>query len=454
VTFAVIEGVAMHVPRPARSRTHLARTLGLAGVATVLGLVSVPAAPAVAAAAPGTSRVSVATGGGQADAYSLSTAVSADGRYIAFSSDATNLVPGDTNGQGDIFLRDQRRGTTTRISVSSTGEQADHVSGSPTISANGRYVAFASFASNLVPGDTNEWYDIFVHDTRTGTTERINVSADGDQADGDSYQPSITADGRYVIYESGGGNLVPGAGPGNVLRYDRRTGATTVVSVNPDGRPAGESFAPTVSPNGRYVAFVSFASTLVSGDTNAAGDIFVRDLTTGRTVRASVTDDERQVAGDSRGTSVTDNGLVGFWSEDPAVVPDDTNGAADAFVRDTVSGTTVRVSVSNTGAEGNQPSADPDLSGDGRYVVFNSGASNLVGSDTNGYLFDVFLRDLETGRTLLVSRNSAGEQGDLDSVNPNITTDGRSVVYDSNATNLVDGDTNDELDVFITGLPG
>ncbi|MCA2214242.1 TolB family protein [Jidongwangia harbinensis] len=444
----------MHVPRPARSRTHhLARTLGIAGVATVLGVVSVPAG-AAAAAAPGTSRVSVATGGAQADGYSLSTAVSTDGRYVAFDSVATNLVPGDTNGKADIFLRDLRRDTTTRISVSTGGAEADGDSYSPSISANGRYVAFASYAGTLVPGDTNEWHDIFVHDTRTGTTERISVAADGAQADGDNYGPSITADGRYVVYESQAGNLVPGAGPGNVLRYDRRTGATTVVSVDPGGRPAGESFSPTVSPNGRYVAFVSFASTLAPGDTNGAGDIFVRDLSTGTTVRASVTDDERQVAGESRGTSVTDNGSVGFWSEDPAVVPGDTNGAADAFVRNTVAGTTVRVSVSNTGAEGNQPSADPDLSGDGRYVVFNSGASNLVGSDTNGDLFDVFLRDLETGRTLLVSRNSAGEQGDLDSVNANITPDGRRVVYDSNATNLVDGDTNDELDVFITDLPG
>jgi Tol biopolymer transport system component len=435
------------------SRPPLPRALACAAVAAVAGLAPALIAPAAAAVAavPGTGRVSVATDGTPADGPSLSSAISANGRFVAFESSATTLVPGDTNGVDDVFLHDRRTGTTTRVSVSSAGAQADHVSGSPAISANGRFVAFASYAANLVPGDTNDWYDVFVHDTRTGSTERISVPAGGGQADGDNYSPTITADGRYVVYESQAGNLVPGAGPGNVLRHDRRTGRTTVVSVTPDGQPAGESSSGTVSPNGRYVAFVSWHTGLVPGDTNAEGDVFLRDLATGATVRAGVADDETELAAGSRGTSVSDTGLVAFWSDSPAVA-DDTNGLADAFVRDPAAGTTVRVSVSNAGGPGDAPSDSPVISAGGRYVAFHSGATGLVGSDTNGGLFDVFLRDLRTGRTTLISRSGGGTQGDLDSINPRITPDGRHVVYNSDATNLVPGDTNGQLDVFVTDL--
>ena len=257
--------------------------------------------------APTTTRVSVAADGTQAsvsvtsegtqasdDSYigpdSYSSSISADGRYVAFQSYADNLVPGDTNEQPDIFVRDRQTGTTERVNVAADGTQANDYSYSSSISADGRYVAFSSRASNLVPDDTNEQWDIFVRDRQTGTTERVSVAADGTQANSNSWYPSISADGSHVAFQSDASNLVPGdkndledifvrdlAG-GEALR-DRQTGTTEKVSVATDGTQANSiSSSPSISADGSYVAFQSDASNLVPGDTNDASDIFVRDL--------------------------------------------------------------------------------------------------------------------------------------------------------------------------------
>ncbi len=230
-------------------------------------------------------RVSVASNGTQGNdgsaAYSGSPAISANGRYVAFASGSSNLVPGDTNDRTDVFVRDLRSGTTRRVSVAGDGTQANHGSHAPAISADGRYVTFASVASNLVPGDTNHTGDVFVRDLRSGTTRRVSVAGNGAQGNHSSYGSAISADGRYVAFLSDASNLVPGDtnGASDVFVRDRRSGTTRRVSVAGNGTQGNlDSGDQAISADGRYVAFDSYASNLVPGDTNDNQDVFVRDL--------------------------------------------------------------------------------------------------------------------------------------------------------------------------------
>ncbi|HEX5504820.1 MAG TPA: HYR domain-containing protein, partial [Thermomicrobiales bacterium] len=232
-----------------------------------------------------TERVSVASDGTQANSGSgvFTLALSTDGRFVAFVSDATNLVPNDTNGRGDVFVRDRQAGATERVSVDSDGVQANGASDihSVALSADGRYVAFLSAATNLVPGDTNSTTDVFVRDRQFGTTERVSVAGGGAQANnGSTDTPALSADGRYVAFASAATNLVPGVDTicEDVFVHDRQTGATERVSVASDGGQAnGCSRDPTLSADGRSVAFRSFASNLVPDDTNGTWDVFVHD---------------------------------------------------------------------------------------------------------------------------------------------------------------------------------
>ena len=175
----------------------------------LLALILTPAG-SVHAMPGNTTRVSVASDGTQSNNSSYNPSISANGRYVAFESEATNLVRGDTNNFRDIFVHDRQTGQTTRVSVASDGTQANGHSYDPSISADGRYVAFASLANNLVSGDTNDQQDIFVHDRQTGQTTRVSVASDGTQASGHSFNPSISADGRYVAFVSSASNLVGG----------------------------------------------------------------------------------------------------------------------------------------------------------------------------------------------------------------------------------------------------
>ena len=303
-----------------------------------------------------TERVSVASDGTQGRCFAAATgepapcpggvaladvSISADGRFVAFAGRAENLVPGDTNNQPDVFVRDRQTGQTTRVSVSSSGAQATGgESIDPSITADGRFVAFRSNAANLVPGDTNGVRDIFVHDRQTGTTTRVSVASDGTQATGGggSVQPAISNDGRYVTFASGSTNLVPGDanGASDVFVHDRQTGETTRVSVATGGGEAdGASAAPSVAANGRFVAFDSIAPDLVPGDTNGGSDVFVHDRQTGQTTRASLNFDGSQAIGGSFFPALSFDGrYVAFGSESATLVPGDTNSAPDVFVHD------------------------------------------------------------------------------------------------------------------------
>jgi Tol biopolymer transport system component len=402
-----------------------------------------------------TTRVSVSSSGEQGNAPSESGPLSAGGRFEAFLSEASNLVPGDTNGASDVFVRNRRSGVTRRVSVSSSGEQADGVSGRPSISAGGRFVAFPDDASNLVPGDTNNDFDAFVRDRWTGTTTRVSVSSSGTQGNGASGTPSISSNGRFVAFASGASNLVPGDtnGASDVFVRDRWRGCTRRVSVSSSGRQGNvSSLSPAISANGRFVAFVSDAK-FVAGDTNGFHDVFVRDRWSSTTTRVTASSIGGQGGGTSPAISA-DGRFVAFFAYDTSqLVAGDDNLADDAFVRDRSTGTTTRISVSPSGEQGNGSSGQggsPSVSEDGRYVAFDSYASNLVPGDTNGYS-DTFVRDLWTQTTTRISVTSAGTQGNGLSFGPYVSANGRVVAFFSYASNLVSGDMNATNDVFVRG---
>ena len=399
-------------------------------------------------------RVNVDSSGTQANNYSYFTSISADGRYVGFHSYASNLVPGDTNAAEDVFIRDRASGTTTRVSVDSSGIQGNGISSSPSLSADGRYVAFWSYASNLVVGDTNAVQDVFVRDRQSATTVRASVNSSAAQASGSSFDPSISGDGRYVAFVSAATNLVSGDTNGftDIFVRDLSSGTTVRASVDSSGLQAnGDSYEPSVSGDGRYVAFVSTATNLVSGDTNGNTDIFVRDLSSGITVRASVDSTGAQaLGGPCLYPSFSANGrYVVFKSDATNLVPGDTNGYSDIFVRDLLGGTTLRASVDSSGAQALGGVSDTaSISADGRYVAFGSNATNLVSSDTNT-AEDVFLRDLSIGTTARVSVSSSGAQSNQGSSAPSVSADGRFVAFASDASTLVAGDTNGLGDIFV-----
>jgi Tol biopolymer transport system component len=412
-------------------------------------------APAFAQA---TLRASVSSGGVQGDGESLYPTISANGRYVAFASSAMNLVAGDANGFRDVFVRDLVLGTTELASVDSAGVQGSGDSGGPSvdsvsISADARFVAFTSAASNLVPGDTNAALDVFVRDRIAGTTERVSVASDGSQADLDCFDPSISADGRYVAFHSSATSLVPGDtnSVSDVFVRDRLSGTTERASVDSNGAQAnGASRYASISSDGRFVVFASTASNLVANDANGFEDVFVRDRIAGTTEIVSVASSGTRGDADSYYVSSisADGRFVAFGSLADDLVPVDANGVVDVFVRDRIAGTTELASVSSAGVQANARSDRCSISADGRFVAFQSSASNLVSGDANG-VYDVFVRDRVNGTTELASLSTAGAQGIGGSGEPSISADGRRIAFYSSASNLVEGDTNAVGDVFV-----
>jgi Tol biopolymer transport system component len=412
------------------------------------------AAPATSVAGQVTSRVSGDTGSPQANGNSTFPSISADGRFVAFTSGASNLVSGDTNGKYDTFVRDRQTGATERVSVDSSGAQGNGQSGyfGLSISADVRYVAFTSNASNLVSGDTNGSFDVFVRDRQTGLTERVSVATGGMQGNGACYYPSISADGRCVAFASGASNLVSGDTNASfdVFVHDRLTGATERVSVDSGGVEAdGESTTPSISADGRYVAFMSYATNLVHSDTNGVPDVFLRDRQTGATERVSIATDGTEGDGPCYSPAISADGrYVAFHGAATKLVGGDTNGVVDVFVRDRQTGTTERVSLDSGGGEGNGDSYVHWISADGRFVAFVSYASNLVSGDTNGFV-DAFVHDRQNHATDLVSVSTSGAQANSDSFLPAISDDGRIATFYGTSSNLVAGDTNFAYDVFV-----
>ena len=437
-------------------------------------------------------RSSIASNLTEGDAGSEEVSVSSDGRFVAFSSDATTLVPNDTNGFTDVFLRDTCVGapagclpSVTRVSVATDGTQADAFSDDPAISANGRYVAFVSSADNLVPGDTNNFDDIFVRDTCFSappgcvvSTTRVSLNTDGSQSLLESGEPAISADGRFVAFGSGmtasyyyGPNF-------NIFVRDTCVGAptgcqpsTTLISALPNGQAGSiDSEIPVISSDGRFVAFQSFDQ-MTSDDTDQNEDVFLRDTCVG--APAGCKPSTILISqGDAGSQSANGAGVSSISATGRFVIFDTSNSGgkpAAIFVRDTCIGapagctvSTTLVSVAIGGAAATADSRGGSLSADGRFIAFESDASNVVSGDTNNAT-DVFLHDTCAGAaagcvasTIRLSVTLDGTQGNGASFTPVISGDGHFVAFISSASNLAPGDTNKADDVFLsrTGFTG
>jgi Tol biopolymer transport system component len=432
----------------------------LTGAAAVVIILQILAGIGSAAAGD-TERVSVNSSGQQATGTigSAYPSLSADGRFVAFNSSATNLVPGDTNNLPDVFVRDRQAGTTELESTGAGFDNANSLSGRPSISADGRFVVFDS---EVVSGPNQQSFHIWIHDRTLGTTEPVTH---GFAPLSTSQDAAISADGRFVAFWSNGPNAPTGAVPTQVMVWDREHDTMETVSVDGNGTPGdGNSGPPAISADGRFVAFMSESTNLVAGDTNGVPDIFVHDRQTGTTERVSVDSSGGQANGESGElkilTSVfrlapgisADGRFVAFESQADNLVSGDTNSAVDVFVHDRQTGTTERVSVDSTGTQANGASSGNfrlGVSADGRFIAFQSMATNLVPGDTNG-VQDVFVRDRQTASTERDSVDSAGVEENGQSVGmTQISADGRFVGFPSAATNLVQDDTNGLQDVFV-----
>jgi Tol biopolymer transport system component len=426
--------------------------------ARILALLVVAGAAAPLARAQTTTAVSVDSAGVLSDSFSFSPSVSANGRFVAFSSGGTNLVPNDTNFSPDVFLRDRFAGTTVRVSVDSAGAEGDSISWFPSISADGRFIAFGSFATNLVANDTNSFIDAFVHDMQTGQTTRVSVSSTGVEGNASVSNVSISADGRFVAFDCDASNLVAGDtnGVGDVFLHDNQTGETRRVSVDSAGAEGnGLSYQPGISADGRFVTFTSQATNLVAGDTNIANDVFVYEILTAQTTRVSLSSLGLQaVGGDSGYSSISADGrFVSFESGASNLVVGDINGMDDVFVRDRLTGTTTLASVGPLGVLGNGFSAGSSISATGRHVSFFSSATNLVPGGTLGST-NVFVRDLQTGVTTLVSQDNGGVEGNDGSFFSSVSAGGNVIAFESNASNFVAGDLNFNSDIFARDAGG
>ncbi len=396
-------------------------------------------------------RLSVASGGVEASGASYHGHMSFNGRYAVFSSDATDLVPGDTNGMTDVFWHDRHTQETRRVSVSTEGGQGDDRSLAGGVSGNGRLVVFWSSASNLAAADDNDRHDIFLHDVPSGTTTRVNLGLQRTEANGVSRWPTISDDGRWIAYNSFASNLVGGDnnGASDIFLYEVKTGTTTRV-----GQPAGtesdsDSGVPRLSRRGRWVSFESRATNLVPSDTNGVMDAFLLDRKDGSVTRISVSSGGDQGDAQSRLPVISARGrYVAFHSLATNLVPDDTNGAHDAFVYDRKTGETERVSVASDGAQGMMASFAGGISSNGRYVVMTSHATEFMAGDTNDSP-DVFVRDRKLGTTIHLSRSPDGVPGDGASSGDAMSRNGRYVLVQSDASNIVSDDANGEPDVFL-----
>lgn len=408
-------------------------------------------------------RVSVSSAGVEGDGESVVVGgrrvVSADGRWVVFTSSATNLVPDDGNGVSDVFVRDRWLEATSRVSVDLAGGDADGPSFDASISADGRWVVFTSAATDLVAGDRNWEYDVFVRDLWLAQTVRASVTPTGGDPGDDSGEGSISADGRWVAFVTWARQLAPGdtdwGGPRDVIVRDMERGESVLATVAADGGEAEEAgWEAAIAGDGRRVAFVSNADNLVQGDANTWMDAFVRDLDAAVTMRVSVDAEGGDPDNRTRHPRLSDDGRwVTVWSFASDFVVGDTNGQADVFLRDLTRGLTTRVNLATGGAQSVGGGCwYPDISGDGRYVAYLSDATNLYPDDDNGF-GDILGWDRVTGVTTLLSTDPGGGQVDGWSNQPSLSVDGRYVVFESIATDMVPGDTNGVWDVFIARGP-
>jgi Tol biopolymer transport system component len=401
-------------------------------------------------------RVSVDELGVEANGDSSVPQFSDDGRYVGFTSSASNLVLDDTNDADDVFVKDRVTGQVERVSVASDGEQSDDFSVFSGLSATGRYVLFDTTADNPIEEkEESEFDDVFLHDRETGITEIVSIGLDEELGNGQSFGMAVSASGQFVVFTSLAGNLVEDDNNRrwDIFIRDRVAGTTERITVNAADEEADhDSTFADMSSDGRYVTFASNATNLVPGDGNKVQDVFLYDHYNGSISRISdlppIEFPENDVI-----PRISANGRFIVYSTETDSL--DTNIFSDVFVYDSMFESTEVVSVDSNGNASNGNSHWPDVSDDGNRVVFMSLADNLLGPgvDAND-AWDNFLHDRSTGTTTLVSQDENGFQGFEDSWTSRITPDGSQVVFESDASNFVVSDTNEKRDVFVRDMGG
>jgi hypothetical protein len=434
-----------------------------------------------------TVRVSLAFNGKEGNAEVLNpqaavvtenerAAISDDGRYVAFSSKASNLVPTDSNGISDVFRRDNLMKTTELVSINNsvlTPDSGNGASSGPSISGDGNLVVFQSLATNLT-GDTvsGTTSHIFIRNMTTGVTTLVSrASGNAAIGNGNSRNPHISATGRYVVWDSKSTNfdIVNDTDAGEDI-YRRDLGAVTLDTIlisRVNGvlgaRGNAASTRPTVTADGRLVCFQSNASNLTPSiteggpDGNLKTDIFVRDTATGTTIRVSVSKPGAAFDPDPQGISENamisaDGNFVVYRSDAPDIVAEDDGPSPDIFLRDLVAGTTQILSVHSSGAQAGNSCNYPRISANGQIVVWDSFSPNLVNGDANG-VRDIFMRNRVTKLTTRISVSTFGGELNGASLRPNLSSDGRYVVFYTEASNAADDDTNGTGDIYLRGPP-
>ncbi|MGA5822733.1 TolB family protein [Kitasatospora sp. NPDC094028] len=447
----------------ARSRHRLART-----ACVLVAAVAVGAAMPAAEARPHkgeTTRVTEGPKGEQLDDGSRALGLSDDGRIALFTSSATNLLPDDgTPNTQDVYVRDLRNGHVERASVADDGSRLNALTADASISGDGRYVAFSTAATNVVPDQAKHELDVFVRDLWTGDTELVttsNVATGDDETNRIAQQPTLSADGRYVAYSSNRTDLTPGTRPGrvNIFVTDRWTHTTRLVTDGIRGNtPADSSWNPTISADGDTVGFTSRAVSLGSQPVTAAAveqvgpgprfsPYYVWNADTGKITGASLdgTGRLRGAGGDAR---ISPDGRYAVYS-----LPTDGAGKQrgvrmDVWVRELATGALTQVNTPLPGTTTTGGSYDAVMSTDDHWVYFDTDADNLVAGDTNHYR-SVFRRDLRTGEIERVSVAADGSPSTGSSGGPYVDATGDNVVFTAQGANLVPGDTSTFTNVFL-----
>jgi hypothetical protein len=396
----------------------------------------------------------------QANAASSDPTVSESGQFVAFSSAATNLVPAKcTNGASHVFVRDRTAGTTTCVSLNTNDQQSNDDSFSPAISSDGQFVAFSSAANDLAAAKCNNGFrQIFIRDRTAGTTTCVSLNTNDQQSNDDSFSPAISSTAQFVAFDSRATNLAASRcnnGFSHVFVRDRGTGTTTCVSVDSNGQQGnGDSFDASVSSDGRLVVFHSSATNLTNQCTNGNSQTFMHNLSTGKTTCISVDSDGNQSDGNSDLPRITPNGLfVVFESDATNLASACNNSFAQIYVHDLTTKKTTCVSMDSHGIQGNSDSFQPSISSDGHLVAFASVATNLTTIQCINGNNHVFVRNRTEKKTTCASGIGRRNTENGDSVSPSISGSGNLVAFESNSTNLVSKDTNGFSDIFAHVLP-
>jgi Tol biopolymer transport system component len=439
-------------PRPmvASTRRGHARKVVLALGVSALALVLI--VPAASAVTPKTKLVSQ-RGGTQADKDSHTGDISSSGQFVTFSTDADNLDPGDTNGFRDVYVRNMKNGATRIVSLSSKGVRTNADSFRPVISANGRYIAFDSDADFLIDGKKIAGRQTYLRDRKTGKTKLISQNNAGQVANNQSVSPSISANGRLVAFQSFGSNLTgkPTAGQAQIYLRDHIARKTYLISKTKAGKPGdGGSNQSAISPDGRRIAYSSLANNLSKIDDNGWPQVYLYNRDTKKTSLVS-----KDAAGKAGKNGASNSPVLSakaksiFFDSAAKLTPHDGNGSGDVFRR-----TNGKISIVSRNWKGRQPSGGswgPDVTPNGRYLTFYSYAGNVIKAGTNGTDPHVYVRDLKTGKVVLVSKTKA--KGNDDSLHPRISASSKYVIFESKATNLIPGgdDNGPKSDVLRRG---